>query len=212
MHVVLDTVSLTGENVQMKSKLNRDEDLKICDWLAPLLDSMEYQHWLQTGKQILFSPGIPGAGKSIITAIVVDDLYTRFRNDATIGIAYIYCNFQCQDKQTVDGLLLSLLKQTIYSVSDTFSRDFFIVDALDECQASNGCRSRFLSEIFSLQIKSGASIFATSRSIHDITDRFKGCTRLEFRARDEDVQQYLDPNMSKLPAFMEGNRQLKENI
>jgi hypothetical protein len=116
LHLVLDTASITAQNVaQMKVKLDRDEDIEILDGLTPvdygpqhtsyirrrqqgtgqwLLDSTEYQDWLGTSKQILFCPGIPGAGKTIITAIVVDDLFKRFYNDAAVGIAYIYCNFR----------------------------------------------------------------------------------------------------------------------
>lgn len=43
-----------------------------------LLDSAKYQDWLKTKKQTLFCPGIPGAGTTIITAIVVNGLNTRF--------------------------------------------------------------------------------------------------------------------------------------
>ena len=55
--------------------------------------------WLDTDKQTLFCPGIPGAGKTIITAVVVNDLATRFADDLDIGIAYIYCDFRRRDEQ-----------------------------------------------------------------------------------------------------------------
>ncbi|RAO66282.1 uncharacterized protein BHQ10_002294 [Talaromyces amestolkiae] len=242
------------------------EEEKILEWLTPtnyapqqndlirkrqsgtgqwLLDSAQYQNWLETNKQTLFCPGIPGSGKTIITAIVVDHLYKIFYSDATIGIAYIYCNFKRQEGQTADFLFLSLLKQlvqqspsipdsvralydvyvnkrtplsfdevsrAVYSVIATYSRVFIVIDALDECQATDGSRSRFLSEIFNLQLKSGASIFATSRFISDITDRFKGNINLEIRASDEDVGRYLDGNISKLPAFVGRNQDLQNKI
>ena len=60
---------------------------------------------------LLFCPGIPGAGKTILTAIVVDDLTKQFSSDPTIGVAYIYCNFQQQGAQKIDDLMASLLKQ-----------------------------------------------------------------------------------------------------
>ncbi len=62
-------------------------------------------------KQTLFCPGIPGAGKTILTSIVVDDLHTRFQNNERIGIAYLYCNFRRQEEQRAGDLLASLLKQ-----------------------------------------------------------------------------------------------------
>jgi Cdc6-like AAA superfamily ATPase len=76
-----------------------------------LLDSTEYQTWVETNKQTLFCPGIPGAGKTILTSIVVEELTTRFQNNESIGIAYLYCNFRRQHEQKVEDLLASLLKQ-----------------------------------------------------------------------------------------------------
>jgi len=59
----------------------------------------------------LFCPGIPGAGKTILTAITIDDLTTRFRGEVDIRIAYLYYNLRRQDEQKADELLASLLKQ-----------------------------------------------------------------------------------------------------
>jgi Cdc6-like AAA superfamily ATPase len=114
------------------SKLNRNEDVEILNWLTDidygpqqtdyirrrqaetgqwLLDSSEFEAWVENNNQTLFCPGIPGAGKTILTSIVVDNLTSRFRNDSKTGIAYIYCNFGRRDKQKIDDLLSSLLKQ-----------------------------------------------------------------------------------------------------
>jgi hypothetical protein len=153
-------------------------------------------------KQTLFCPGIPGAGKTILTAIVIDDLTTQFSNDPTIGIAYVYCNFRWQSEEKAEDLLASLLKQltqvrsslldtmkslydkhkikrtrpsfeeisrALRSVAALYSRVFIVIDALDECQASDGCRSRFLEEVFSLQAKFRANVFVTSRFLPEIT-------------------------------------------
>ena len=162
---------------------------------------------METDKQTLFCPGIPGAGKTILTSIVLEELSTRFHDNTSIGIAYLYCNFRRQDEQKADALLASLLKQlaryqqslpssmkdlydrhkskqtrpsleeissTLQSVATQYPRLFIIVDALDECQASSGCRQRFISEIFNLQTKVGANVFVTSRFIPEITDKFSG--------------------------------------
>ncbi|CEJ93677.1 hypothetical protein VHEMI09251 [[Torrubiella] hemipterigena] len=116
----------------IKSTMFKDEDNKILDWLASssygskysdllkdrqpgtgqwFLDSAEYQTWLGTQKQTLFCPGIPGAGKTILASIVIEDLFSRFESNQEIGIAYLYCDFQRQDNQKVDDLLASLLRQ-----------------------------------------------------------------------------------------------------
>jgi NACHT domain len=212
-----------------------------------LLDSREFQMWLDTDKQTLFCPGIPGAGKTILTAVVVNDLATRFADDLDIGIAYIYCDFRRRDEQKAEDLLASLLKQltqglsslpgsvkslydkhnnrdkrtrpsldeiskSLQSVATIYSRVFIIVDALDECQASNGWRARFLSEIFDLQTNCQASLFATSRFIPEITEKFEGRIVLEIRATKQDVRRYVDGHISHLPSFVGRNPELQEEI
>jgi Cdc6-like AAA superfamily ATPase len=244
----------------------REECQAILDWLTPidyasqqndfitrqqegtgqwLLDSVEFKAWVQTEKQTLFCPGIPGAGKTILTSIIVEELTTRFSNDPTIGIAYIYCNFRRQDEQKIDSLLASLLKQlaksqaslpstvkdlydrhktkrtrplldeisrSLQDVTTLYSRVFIIVDALDECQVSNSCRPKFLSNIFDLQAKTKANLFATSRFIPEITEKFNEGMQLEIRASNQDIQRYLDGHMSQLPTFLLDKPKLQEEI
>lgn len=251
---------------KVEGKLDRKEDAEVLKWLTNidygpqqsdnlqrrqpgtgqwLLDSTEYSTWLNTDKQTLFCPGIPGAGKTILTSILVDDLCKRYPNDTSIGVAYVYCNFQQKGEQTAYDLLASLLKQLVQgqsslpsgvkdlysqhqakktrpsideiskalqSVAAIFSRVFIIVDALDECQASNKCRSTLLLEIFNLQAKTKANFFATSRRIPDIERAFKGYPSLEILASDEDVQKYLDSQMSELPGCVSKRPELQEEI
>jgi hypothetical protein len=84
------------------------------------------------------------------------------------------------------------ISRALQSMAVVYSRVFIIVDALDECQISDGCRTRLLSKILNLQVRNGANIFATSRFIPDITEKFQGSISLEIRASDEDMQRYLD--------------------
>ncbi|RKU40803.1 hypothetical protein DL546_003127 [Coniochaeta pulveracea] len=109
-----------------------EERLKVLTWLTPtdfaaqqsdyigrrqpgtgqwLLDSPEFQTWMLADRQTLFCPGMPGAGKTILTSIVVDKLLGDFRDDKTIGIAYIYCNYRRTHEQQVCDLIASLVKQ-----------------------------------------------------------------------------------------------------
>jgi len=210
-----------------------------------LLDSPKFQTWLETDRQTLFCPGIPGAGKTILTSIVVEGLTTRSSTDPSIGIAYIYCNFRRQDEQKIDDLLASLLKQlaetqlslpgivkelydrhktkrtrpsldeisgSLQAVIALYSRVFLIIDALDECQISDSCRPRFLSNIFDIQAKTGANLFATSRFISEITSKFTKNVVLEIRASDQDVQRYVHGHMSQLPTFVSSRPKLQEEI
>lgn len=93
------------------------------------LRSREFTEWLERKGQTLFSPGIPGAGKTIMTSIVIDHLKSLYYDEKDIGIAYIYCNFREQDIQNPIDIFLSLLKQLLQdmphlpgSVTDFYKR------------------------------------------------------------------------------------------
>ncbi|KAL6408433.1 ankyrin repeat-containing domain [Ilyonectria robusta] len=76
-----------------------------------LLNSQEFQQWLETPGATLFCPGIPGAGKTMMTAVVVDHLLSRPEFAEGVGIAYIYFNFRRAEEQTLTHLIATLVKQ-----------------------------------------------------------------------------------------------------
>ena len=76
-----------------------------------LLATDQFQDWVSQKGTTLFCPGIPGAGKTIITATVVDELQSVFQTSPHVAIAYIYCNYRWQHRQKPIQLLGSLLGQ-----------------------------------------------------------------------------------------------------
>lgn len=104
------------------------------------------------------------------------------------------------------------ISSTLQSVVALYSRVFILIDALDECRASDGSRTRFLAEVFKLQARSGANIFATSRFIPDITEVFQNSISLEISATEEDVRRYLQNHMLRLPAFVRRSPELQEEV
>ncbi|KAI0200861.1 hypothetical protein F4808DRAFT_460373 [Astrocystis sublimbata] len=268
---ILNSISSTMSNIKKDTTytrryLNKKEDIEILDWLIPtdygsqqtdylkrrqpgtgqwLLDSKEYQSWIKEPNRTLFCPGIPGAGKTILTSIVVENLENKFCNEDTTTVAYIYCNYKRQDEQTPESLLSSLLKQLAHSqpslphhlkdlydrhqarrtrpnLDEVFkalesvlllsSRVFIIIDALDECQALDGCSTKFLSAIFDLQTKTRLNIFATSRNVPGINKRFEKALSIEVRAFEEDIRRYLLGNLAELPAFVATQQDLQNEI
>jgi ankyrin repeat protein/nucleoside phosphorylase len=133
MNLVLEVVSQSGANVQkIRSHLEQKQELEIVNWITPinygpqqsdflrrrqhgtgqwLLNSTQFEIWKKTKGQTMFCPGMPGAGKTIISSIVIDYLDQEFQADPEMGIAYVYCNYKRQENQTSNDLLASLLKQ-----------------------------------------------------------------------------------------------------
>lgn len=113
-------------------------NIAILDWLTPityttqqsdylrrrqqgtgewLLNSDQFQTWVKNENQMLFCPGMPGAGKTVLTSVVVDHLHSRFKDDSNTGITYFFFNYKRQEEQTTDALLASVLRQLIASQS-----------------------------------------------------------------------------------------------
>jgi Cdc6-like AAA superfamily ATPase len=211
-----------------------------------LLNSDEFKTWINQSNQVLFFSGIPGAGKTICASIVIDELQARFRNDASVGIAYVYNNFRRNQEQKAIDVFASLLKQlsqglaslpqtlrklyethqsrrtrpsleevsqTLQSVVSEYSKAFIIIDAVDECQDSCGDRKRLLAGLFSLQVKTGLCLLATSRFIPSIQKEFEGrSTRMEIRASDYDLKRYIAENITRLPAFVLRSADLQNEV
>ena len=108
------------------------------------------------------------------------------------------------------------ISNALHSVASEYTRIFVVIDALDECQASGGCRDRVLTGIFALQARCEANLFATSRYIPEITTRFNESPRVEIRASDDDVRRYIeghiDRHMPPLRGQIEKAPQLKDEI
>lgn len=129
----IDTTVIISSVRSVQKSWDTDQYRAITDWLSStdfpaqqsdfiggrqegtgqwFLESPKFTNWLQEPKQDLFCPGIPGAGKTMIAAIVVDHLWKAFEGE-NVGIAYIYCNYKRQETQTTIDLLAAVLKQLV---------------------------------------------------------------------------------------------------
>ncbi|KAH7121183.1 hypothetical protein B0J11DRAFT_59184 [Dendryphion nanum] len=206
-----------------------------------LLDSDEFQDWLEKDNQTLFCPGIPGAGKTILTSTVVNDLTARFQGDSNVCVAYFYYDFRRQEEQTAEDLLASLLRQLcqgkpslpdsmralhnqheekrtrprldeISRVLHTVANTYSRVFIIID--ALDECQESncCLTRIFDLQAKCRLNLFATSRDVPNITKYFVGHISLKISARNEDVKKYITSCMSRLPSFVIDHLELQTKI
>jgi ribosomal protein S25 len=179
---------------------------------------------METPKQTLFCPGIPGAGKTIMASIIIEHLQQTFRNKKT-GILYIYCTYN--ERHKAKDLVAYLVKQLteqlpslpeevrklynlhektksfpqrddliqiLSSLARHFSRAFVIIDAIDECHDEDS-RIEFLESI--KKIKSFMNTLVTSRHIASIADIFERDSQQEIRATTEDITTYVESEISR---------------
>jgi hypothetical protein len=189
----------------------------------------------------LLCTGIPGAGKTILTSIVVDDLIAKIGDDENSAIAFLYCNFRRHHEQRADDLLASLLKQLserktqlpesvkalYYAPKERRTKPSYdevlrmLTSTCAQFQrvfivvdALDECPSTavLLRELFLLQFKCDINILATSRPIPEIKEKFKSCPHLEISASDQDVRRYLEGHIGNLQSFVQQNQELQKDI
>ncbi|KAI1843310.1 hypothetical protein JX266_010484 [Neoarthrinium moseri] len=80
---------------------------------AWLLKSPDFLGWVESRARILFCPGIPGAGKTIMTSIIIEELQTRFLNDTSVGMAYVYFDYQRPQNHKTHLVLANIIKQLL---------------------------------------------------------------------------------------------------
>ncbi|KAJ5710526.1 hypothetical protein N7488_004682 [Penicillium malachiteum] len=152
---------ITQDQVQQLVKYkNEEQHERYLDWLSSetfaadlgkptyqpgtgkwFIESHEFQTWIQSRGQTLFCHGIPGAGKSSMASIIIDDLNHRHGNDSKVGIAHTFCSFRyCDDpRQSPENLLASLIRQLVWRLPQLPST----IQGLYEKHRGNGSRPSF---------------------------------------------------------------------
>ncbi|KAB5563286.1 ankyrin repeat-containing domain protein, partial [Coniochaeta sp. 2T2.1] len=134
--VLLDWLSTLDFNPQLHDFLNKREEGSGQWFLA----SDEYQKWKSEPGKTLICPGVPGAGKTIMASIAIEDLlYHHVGTKGTepnVGMAYIFCNYQPQKVQRLEDLVSCLLKQLVQRSPDIPD----LVDELYEKSLETGVR------------------------------------------------------------------------
>ena len=108
-HDLMQWLSRTDYPAQQHSILSQRQD-GTAQWF---LDSTEFMSWIDGTKRILFCPGIPGAGKTMIVAIGINYLMETRLSDDNIGIAYVFCSYKAELEQSETSLIAALLKQLV---------------------------------------------------------------------------------------------------
>ncbi|KAF2469207.1 ankyrin [Lindgomyces ingoldianus] len=93
-----------------------------------------------------------------------------------------------------------------------YSTVYIVIDALDECQDSDGTRRQFLTKLRDLQVGRDVRLMATSRFIPEIVDWFNQALKLEVQASKEDVKRFVAGQICRLPKCIQRNSALQEIV
>jgi Cdc6-like AAA superfamily ATPase len=216
------------DHVSQQQDVIAKRQAKTGSWL---LDSDEFKKWSDTPGNTILCPGAPGAGKTVLSAIVIDHFQDKCRVDTSVDLAYFYFNYKNRQENAPDFVLGSLLRQLLEpskiipteilrlyeerkgkarpsklelheafkAVVPNFLNVHIIIDALDECYASDTTGLKlFIEDLFRLQRSFTFNVFATTRHISDITSLFRGCIHQSIKAHEEDVGVYIESRLHEL--------------
>ncbi|KAL8654100.1 MAG: hypothetical protein Q9226_003563 [Calogaya cf. arnoldii] len=85
-----------------------------------LIESPEYLHWAQTENSKLWLQGIPGAGKTVLAATVIEDVLRT--SNSNHAVAFFYCDYKDPATHEPRLLLGSLVQQIAKQDEQSFER------------------------------------------------------------------------------------------
>jgi hypothetical protein len=107
---------------------------------------------------------------------------------------------------------LEEIYSTLQDVLTYYPTVYIVIDALDECQSSDGTRRQFLAKLRDLQAGQDVRLMATSRSIPEIVAAFREAPRLEVQASKGDVKRFVAGQTDRLPRCIQRDPLLQEMV
>jgi NACHT domain len=188
-----------------------------------ILEDPTFKSWLAERHGILWCPGVPGAGKTVLASIIIDILVQMFETD-NVGLAWLYMDYRGHDLQTMENLFASLLRQLVQKrgkIPDSIIRSFgvswreaklnlgecktLLQEELDQfsktvivIDALDESSSKDLRKVLIFELRDltpAIHLLVTSRPLQDIRDLLGDESQIEIRARNEDVTLYLERHL-----------------
>ncbi|KAJ7474907.1 ankyrin repeat-containing domain protein [Mycena latifolia] len=190
-----------------------------------LLNEQQFQAWKSDQGKILWCPGKPGAGKTVLVSIVIDHLRAA-QTCENIGVAVIYLNHKDTETQSPPNLMASLWRQLVWqkSISSTVHQlyakhcELHTRPTPDEIHTDLCSTISEYSKVFILvdaldeypenqrgvllrnlsNLGPNVSLMLTSRPHIDIGG-FANPDPLEIRASEDDIRQYVHAQVALSP-------------
>ncbi|KAL8990233.1 MAG: hypothetical protein Q9169_008172, partial [Polycauliona sp. 2 TL-2023] len=144
------------QETMLKLQLSQEQE-KAMSWISPvdaatkhrafarerqegtgmwLFDVPEMTHWLETPNSALWVYGIPGAGKTTLSTLVVDEILTRKRSK-TVGTAYFYIRHDDRASHQPSNVLGSLIFQLACQSPEALAELMELYDAQYQISGSS---------------------------------------------------------------------------
>ena len=85
-----------------------------------LTEGPEFQDWLASGNARLWLHGIPGAGKTVLAASVIDKALRE--SNSNLAVAFFYCDYKAPATQETHAILSSLAEQIAKQDEQSFEK------------------------------------------------------------------------------------------
>ena len=85
-----------------------------------LTEGPEFQDWLTSVNARLWLYGIPGAGKTVLAALVIDEALRE--SNSNVAVAFFYCDYKASATQETHAILSSLAAQIAKQDEQSFEK------------------------------------------------------------------------------------------
>ncbi|KAG0636032.1 hypothetical protein HOY80DRAFT_979434 [Tuber brumale] len=194
-----------------------------------LTERDDFKEWLQKDNSMLWVHGIPGCGKTILSAVIIDKIQDEIKQTDT-ELIYYYFDFKEATKQTPRDLYGNLISQLLEhdaevppeieklyddangnppnlddlkvalpKLLETRPKTVIVIDALDECQD----RSEILDSLSKLHEPASGKVnlLITSRQEADIKWTFSGAPSIAIKPVDikGDIKRFVTAEIERQP-------------
>ncbi|KAJ6511853.1 hypothetical protein DFH09DRAFT_999321, partial [Mycena vulgaris] len=80
-----------------------------------LLTMPQYEMWAQKKTGLLWFHAKPGAGKTVLSSVIIDDLQQRHSHNPHVAVLFFYCQYDDPSKRVAGKIVASILDQLLYN-------------------------------------------------------------------------------------------------
>lgn len=207
-----------------------------------LLADSRFQHWKEGIYSSLCCLGMPGSGKTVISAMIIRHLSQVFPSpDNNFAVAFVYFKYDERTIQSNARIIRDLVKQLLSQAEDmmppalideafekrnkpgfqTSYQDMLqaavesfekVYLVIDALDEAELSTRRGLISAIRLLPRDKVQLLVTSRPIPEIQAQFDGDEIIDIRASDEDITSYARSRLIELPNSVNSSSVLQDEV